>query len=131
MGVTLTIRDERAPGKPTGTVTLKDIPSRITLRDLIRTRVREEIAKYNSAPSRDFRTLVQPVGAEVTLNGYRFKEPRRLDWRKQADVAEDAFLRNGFFVLVGDRQIDDLDMELELDADTDVRFVKLTPLVGG
>ena len=131
MGVTLTIRDERAPGKPTGTVTLEDIPSRITLRDLIRTRVREEIAKYNSAPSREFRTLVQPVGAEVTLNGYRFKEPRRLDWRTQAEVAEDAFLRNGFFVLVGDRQVDDLDEELELDADTDIRFVKLTPLVGG
>ena len=131
MGLTLTIQDEHAPGRPAGTVTLEDIPSRITLRDLIRTRVREEIAKYNSALGRDFRTLVQPVGAEVTLNGYRFKQPRRLDWRKQADVAEEAFLVNRFFVLVGDRQVEDLDEELQLHADTTIRFVKLTPLVGG
>ena len=131
MGVALTIRDERAPGKPTGTVTLEDIPGRITLRDLIRTRVREEVARYNSAPSHDLRTLVRPVEAEVTLNGYGLEKPRRLDWRAQADAAEEAFLRNGFLVLVGDRQVDDLDEELELDTDTDVRFVRLTPLVGG
>lgn len=131
MGVTLTIHDERAPGKPTGSITLEDVPSRITLRDLIRTRVREEVAAYNSEPTREFRTLVQPTDAEVTLNGYRLKEPRRLDWEKQADTAEDAFLRNAFFVLVGDRQVEELEEELELDADTDIRFVKLTPLVGG
>lgn len=131
MGVTLTIHDERAPGKPTGSLTLSDIPSQITLRDLIRTRVREEVAAYNSSPRREFRTLVQPTDAEVTLNGYRLEKPRRLDWQEQADTAEQAFLRNGFFVLVGDRQVEDLDEELELDADTDIRFVKLTPLVGG
>ena len=131
MSVTVTIRDERAPGKPAGTITLEEIPSRITLRDLIRTRVREEVATYNSAPTREFRTLVQPVDAEVTLNGYRLREPRRLDWRRQADAAEEAFLRNRFFVLVGDRQVAELDEELALDADTEIRFIKLTPLVGG
>ena len=42
-----------------------------------------------------------------------------------------AFTRNGFFVLVGDRQVESLDEELELKVDTDVSFVKLVPLVGG
>ena len=46
-------------------------------------------------------------------------------------MALEAFERNGFFVIVGGRQVESLDEELALGADTDVRFVKLTPLVGG
>jgi hypothetical protein len=39
--------------------------------------------------------------------------------------------RNGFFVLVGDRQAESLDEPFEVKADTEVSFVKLMPLVGG
>lgn len=131
MGVTVTVRDETRPGSVTSTLTLEDIPAAITLRDLIRTRVREEVARANAAPGREVRTLVEPVEAERTLNGYRLREPRRIDWERQADVALEAFERNGFFVIVGGRQVESLDEELALGADTDVRFVKLTPLVGG
>jgi hypothetical protein len=59
------------------------------------------------------------------------RTPRRLDWQRQADVAEEAFLRSGFFVLVGDRQVEDLDEELALATDAEIRFIRLTPLVGG
>jgi hypothetical protein len=131
MGVTVTVRDETRPGSVTATLTLADIPVAITLRDLIRTRVREEVARANAEPRGEARTLVEPVDAERTLSGYRLREPRRIDWEKQADVALDAFQRNGFFVLVGGRQVEDLDEELALGADTEIRFVKLTPLVGG
>jgi hypothetical protein len=131
MAVTVTVRDETSPGKVAGTLTLEEIPAALTLRDLIRTRVREEVARANAAPGRELRTLVEPVDAERTLNGYRLREPRRLDWEKQAEVAVEAFGRNRFFVLVGGRQVDDLDEELELDADSEIRFLKLTPLVGG
>jgi hypothetical protein len=131
MPVTVTVRDESSPGQVSGMLTLDDIPAAITLRDLIRTRVREEVARANAAPGNEFRTLVEPVDAERTLNGYRLREPRRVDWTKQADVAIEAFGRNGFFVLVGGRQVEDLDEELELSPDTEVRFLKLTPLVGG
>jgi hypothetical protein len=34
-------------------------------------------------------------------------------------------------VIVGDRQVDDLDEELELTPETEIRFLRLTPLVGG
>ena len=68
---------------------------------------------------------------ETTLNGYVLKQPRRLDWEKQADAAVEAFTRNGFFVFVGDRQIEDLDAELTLDETDVVSFVRLVPLVGG
>jgi len=45
--------------------------------------------------------------------------------------AIEAFGRNGFVVLVGDRQIEELDQELELASATEVTFLKLVPLVGG
>ena len=49
MGITVTVRDQSSTGRATGAVELEDIPSAITLRDLIRTRVREEVARYNAA----------------------------------------------------------------------------------
>ena len=131
MPVTVTIRDDVRPGNERHELVLEDIPAAITLRDIIHTRVREEVAKANAGGEREFRTLVQPVGAEVTLNGYRLPRGRTIDWRRQAEKAEEAFARNGFFVLVDGRQVEDLDEELELTADSEIRFVKLTPLVGG
>ena len=127
----MTIRDDVRPGRAAHELVLEDIPSTITLRDLVRTRVREEVAKANANRGREFRTLVQPQDAEVTLNGFRLRHDRTIDWEKQAAKAEEAFARNGFFVLVDGRQAEDLDEELELTADSQVRFVKLTPLVGG
>ncbi|NHO85139.1 hypothetical protein HA073_29415 [Micromonospora sp. CMU55-4] len=56
---------------------------------------------------------------------------RRLDWERQADAACAAFARNGFVLLVGDRQVEDLDEEIDLLADPEVAFVRLVPLVGG
>jgi hypothetical protein len=128
---TLTIRDETRPGRTISELSLTDLPDRITLRELIRTRVREEVAKANLHRETAHHMLVQPSDAEVTLNGYRLKQPRTIDWERQAKIAEDAFERNGFFVIVDDRQIGSLDDELELATETEVRFLKLTPLVGG
>jgi hypothetical protein len=115
----MTIRDETATGRPVGSIAL-DVPGTITLREMIRLRVREEVARYNARPTDRFQGLVQP--AAVTS---------RIDWEKQADAAVTAFGRNGFFVLVGDRQVEDLDEQLTLDEASDVAFVKLVPLVGG
>jgi hypothetical protein len=59
------------------------------------------------------------------------RRPHRIDWERQADAAVEAFGRNGFVVLVGDRQVEDVDEELSLDDASDVAFVRLVPLVGG
>jgi hypothetical protein len=125
------IADSNAPGNETARMLLTDVPSPITLSEFIRFRVREEVAEFNASPRQVFNGLVQPQDAEVTLNGYEVKQPRRIDWVAQADAAVDAFTRNRFFVFVADRQVDDLAAELTL-ADADVvSFVKLVPLVGG
>ena len=128
---TVTFRDETASGRPLRSFDLPDVPDRITVRELVRLRVREEVARHNAAPTERFAGLVQPVDAEVALNGHRLSAPRRLDWEAQADIACRAFERNGFFVLVADRQVEDLDDVVDLTAAADVAFVKLVPLVGG
>ncbi|MEW5992055.1 MAG: hypothetical protein AB1736_12015 [Chloroflexota bacterium] len=128
---TLTIQDRTATGRPVDSFTIEDLPDRITVRDLIRTRVRDEVARYNLRPLEMFRGLVAPTDAEQTVGGYRLRKPRTLDWEKQADIAIDAFGRNGFFVLVNGRQATELDQEISVSDAADVAFVKLVQLVGG
>ena len=124
------VTDATTTGGDTARLLLQGLPSPLTLRDLIRFRVREEVARHNANPAPRFSGLVRPSEAEADLNGYALSR-RRLDWEVQAETAIQAFERNGFFVFVGDRQVDDLDEELAL-ADNDVvSFVRLVPLVGG
>ena len=42
-----------------------------------------------------------------------------------------AFEKTGFLILVDDRQITDLDTEIEIHHDTAVSFLRLVPLIGG
>jgi len=97
----------------------------------VRTRVREEVARYNAGPEPVFCGLVMPEGAQATREGFRMPRLRRIDWQRQADRAIEAFQRNGFFILVDDRQVMELDAVLNLTADSDIRFVRLVQLVGG
>jgi len=129
----VTFCDQTVPGRAEAVFTLPGLPAQITARELVRLRVREEVARYNLAPGPHFRGLVQPsgAGAETGPGGYRMPAPRRLDWELQADVAEQAFTRNGFFMLAGDRQVEDLDEIVSLTEDAEVVFIKLVPLAGG
>ncbi|MEV6837915.1 hypothetical protein AB0N17_25960 [Streptomyces sp. NPDC051133] len=128
---TVTFRDETATGKPLSEWEVTGLPERMTVRQLIRLRVREEVARHNARPSNRFNGLVRPDDAETDLNGYRLREPRRIDWERQAEIAERAFLTNGFFILAGDRQAESLDEVVDLAADPDLIFIRLVALVGG
>lgn len=131
MSITITISDQTASGESQGSMRLSLLTSTITLRELIRRRVYEEVREYNVALPDRFSGLVQPTDAERTLNGYLLKKRRPIDWEKQFDVAVKAFEQNGYFVLVNDVQVEELDDPIELKIDTEVAFVKLVPLVGG
>ena len=65
------------------------------------------------------------------MNGFKLKAKRKIDWQEQFQRACESFERNGFFVLVGDRQAVTLDENFEVKVDTEISFVKLVPLVGG
>jgi len=131
MPATLTIYDETASGQKTNTLTLDCLTEYLTVRELIRARIYQEVQDYNLKQPEYFRGLVEPTHAEKVLNGYKLKEKRKIDWEQQYQKALEAFERNGFFVLVGDRQAEGLDERFEVKVDTEVSFVKLVPLVGG
>ena len=132
--MTLTIRDETATGSVTNELTLDVLSETITVRELIRSRVYQEVQDFNlrhRQGAEGFRGLVTPTGAEQALNGVGLKKPRDIDWKAQFDKACEAFDRNGFFILIDDRQAEALDESITLRHDTKVSFVKLVPLVGG
>ena len=128
---TLTIHDRTASGRGVDSTVIDDLPDRITVRDLIRTRVRDEVARYNLKPTNTYRGLVAPDGAVQDILGYRLNTPRHIDWERQADAAITAFGRNGFFILINGTQALELDEEISVADTSDVAFVKLVPLVGG
>jgi len=128
---TITIRDETLTGEPIAEHPLDLLTERVTVRELIRSRVYQEVQDYNRRQPETFQGLVQPTDAEQTLNGFHVRDHRQIDWKKQFDRACDAFERNGFFVLVDQRQPESLDEEITVGPDTRVSFVKLVPLVGG
>src|SRR5919112_632552 len=133
MSTTLTIRDETTftfGGDDPGYAL--DVPTEhLTVRELIRTRVHQEVREYNLRQPEYFRGLVQPAGAERTLNGFKVPRRRRIDPEEQLEKAIESFYRNGFMILVNDQQVDELEEEIEVGADTTVTFLKLVPLVGG
>ncbi|MEV5978163.1 hypothetical protein [Streptomyces sp. NPDC052114] len=127
----VTFVDETTSGERGTAWRLEVAEERLALRELVRRRVFQEVAEYNARTPGVFRGLVRPTDAEQTLNGYALRTPRRMDPERQFERAVDAFGRNGFLVLVGERQVEDLDAQVELSPGTEVTFLKLVPLVGG
>ena len=101
------------------------------MQELIRRRVYQDVKDYNARQTDVFQGLVQPTDAEQTLNGYRMKRVRPIDWETQYERAIAAFRNNGFILLINDEQADSLEQEIVLKPDTSATFLKLMPLVGG
>ena len=131
MSATLTIRDETPGGEPLREWALEVPAETITVRELIRSRVYQEVQDHNLRQGPVFQGLVQPEEAEKALNGWKLKKPRPLDWKRQLDRALEAFERNQVLILVNDRQAESLDEEFAIGPETRVTFLRLTLLVGG
>lgn len=131
MSMTLTIRDETLGGESLREWSLEVLTERLTVKELIRSRVYQEVQDYNLKRGPVFQGLVQPEEAEKTLNGWKLKKPRLLDWKKQFDRAIEAFEKNQVLILVNERQAESLDEEIVIEPQTQVSFLRLTLLVGG
>lgn len=129
---TLTVRDETTFGGDEDHVFTMELPSeRLTVRELIEARVDAEVARHNARSGERFLGLVRPEPAERFLNGPHGRRLRAVDAEAQRRAAIEAFGRNGFLLLVDDRQVMDLDGVIEVRPTTEVTFLKLVPLVGG
>jgi hypothetical protein len=132
VATTLTIRDETTfSGDDDHVFELEVSSEHLTVREIIEARVEAEVARHNARAGERFLGLVRPEPTERFLDGLRKSRSRAIDADEQRRVAIEAFGRNGFLLLVDDRQVMDLDQVIEVRPTTQVTFLKLVPLVGG
>lgn len=138
--IRLSFVDETTSGERDAAFALDFPEASLSLRDVIRARIHEEAARHEAAEDATaWRGLVRPVEAEtgvgididIDIAGAGKPRGRRVDVDAQCEAAYQAFARNGFLVLVGDKQITDLDEPVTGRSDAEVTFLKLIPLVGG
>lgn len=120
----MTITDASVSGQRLHSFTLETLVERMSVREIIRARIYQEVRDHNQAQGAVFRGLVEPAGKQQAVG-------RQIDWEEQYRRACEAFELNGFFLLVGDRQAESLDERFTVGVETEVQFVKLMPLVGG
>lgn len=133
MPMMLTITDEEVGGKQKTDFEM-EIPSAqgvVTARELIELRVRQEVARFNAGREGAFHGLVQPTDTEWIVNGYALRTWRPINADQQVEMALQAFETNGFFILAGSRQVENLDDEIDLAQTSEISFIKLVPLIGG
>jgi hypothetical protein len=129
---TILIQDQSIDGRNSATKTLTLLAEEITVREIIRSRVYQEVQDYNLRCDGTFQGLVQPTESELALNGFKVRTGRKLDWNDQFDRALKAFKDNRIILIAGDRQAESLDEVVHLRSQQDpVVFLKLVPLVGG
>lgn len=131
---TLVVCDETTSGVRGEKISLEFATERVTVRELIRERVYQEVQDYMLRRATNggvFKGLVQPSDAEQTAQGYRLKAGREVDWKEQFARACAAYEANRVLILVGDRQTGGLDEEVVLGRGVEATFLKLVPLVGG
>lgn len=139
MATTITIRDASTSIEHDDRVFTLEMPAEsMTVRELIRERVYQEVDDHNRAvrervQAPRFTGLVQPEPAERELNAAseRAKRPREIDWKRQFQAATKAYENNQFIVLVGEQQTTSLEQTIELTPSTEVVFLRLVLLVGG
>jgi hypothetical protein len=124
MSITLTIYDETLTGEKIPCQTLDFAVQRITVRDLIRDRIHQEVQTYNQTQPEYFRGLVQPNGSEVVLNRYKLPQQRSIDREEQYEKALQVFDHGGFMVLVNDCPVEELETELTLTDTTIISFLR-------
>jgi hypothetical protein len=88
--VEIMMRDQSRAGHVLGGVLVTDLPDEVSVRDVVRTRIRGEVATYNADPGPVFRGLVQPADAVRHSDGFRLREPRPLDAELLIAAAEEA-----------------------------------------
>lgn len=127
MPVSVTVRDVSIDGRSLEETTIHLLTETISVRELIRSRVYQEVSEYNGRRIGKWSGLVHPAEAKQTSSS----PPRRIKWEIQFRKAVAAFVAGSLLILVDGRQTIDLDEVFEIGPGTDISFLRLMPLIGG
>lgn len=118
---TLVIRDEDSAGNLLNQIEISLSSPVLTLRDVIAERVLQEIETVRKRKNTDLPYGL--VSQQAPAN--------EVDYEQELMRALAAFGENRYFVLLDDRQVEDLDEPVSLRDAAIVTFVRLIPIVGG
>jgi hypothetical protein len=110
----LPVRDVSATGQSLHEIAIEFLTERITVRELVQERVRQEVQYFNRKVENEF---------QGHLRVQELDEQVRRAW--------EGFTSNSYFILIDDKQAESLEQEFPISPITRISFVKLTPLVGG
>lgn len=128
----VTIVDKTIGGKSVNSIDVVFDKNNITLKELIEARVHQEVTAYNSKRKQVYNGLITTSKEERQLNeSHKLKKRKEMDAEKQTYVALDGFLKNQYFVILNNRQIECLDESISINEIETVNFIKLVKLVGG
>lgn len=141
MGVSVRIVDEHFGKSKLSIFDLQYPSETVTMRDLIARRVEEEVAQVNQmkrdpdrikAEHRMFLAGLTRRSPEVLLNAKSKKNPGEpINPHVAVETALKAFKAGQYFVLLNDKQYEDLDEVVRLTPNSEVVFLRLSALIGG
>lgn len=127
--IRLMVKDEKFGGEIYNEVAI-ELNEETSIKEIISKRVEAEVKAYNLKADTIYTGLITPKFKEQILNVAN-KKKKIIDAEQQIYVALDAFQKNGFFVLIDDIQVEDIDAKISVKQDSKISFVKLTQLIGG
>lgn len=131
MDFTVLVQDCTLQGSLLNSLRLTLPVETLTARELIRRYVLQVIEARQSTPAPSRYRFFTPSADEARLNNYSEPTEQAIDVERQCKLALSAFERNGFLLLVDDRQVDELDTPFKLTPVSTIQFLRLLPLVGG
>ena len=123
------MRDISHSGHELGRTQMDDLPAVISLGDLLRIRIRSDVARYNFDPGPVFEGLVQPPDAVRHHDGHHLQVPRPLDADPLIGAAEEAVARGILSFVVGDEEVTDLAHRIDPEQHDEIIAVLRRPIV--
>lgn len=133
----LIVKEEVFGSGNTSSLPISFPSSKLTLAELIQQQVAAKVEQLNEQIKSGEISTRFLSSKERLLNAKAYKkqvqavENAKLDPEKAGYDALAAFQQNAFFVLINGHQIEELEQELMLTADSEILFMRLMPLVGG
>lgn len=125
----IALRDLSRTGHELGGAEVGGLSATTSLRDILRIRIRSEVARYNAAPGTVFDGLVQPADAVRHRDGHHLATPRPLDPDRLVTAAEEAVAAGVLgFLLEGDF-VTELDRDIHVDDHEELVLVLQRPVV--
>ena len=127
----LIIHDEDVRGNRIHTLRVANNDESLSVGDILKRRIENEITRFNLQRPVCFFSLVQPKNSEITPRGFRLREHRAIDWETQFQAAIEAFDKKGFIVNINGKDVQGLDDIIDTSDVVEVVMIRCMEIVAG